>query len=52
MNEPLCKDCLNHDEDWFDKHGQIVKVPFCAANKPQYPSAHQCPMYESKEQSE
>lgn len=47
-----CDTCLNHDEDWFYKNGHMVKVPFCAANKPQFPVAVKCPQYEPKEQSE
>ena len=52
MLQRLCETCQNKDEDWFDKNGHLVKIPFCAANRPQFPSAYQCQQYELKEQDE
>jgi hypothetical protein len=49
MVERLCESCLNRDEDWFDKNGHITKIPFCAANRPQFPVAYECAQYEPKE---
>jgi hypothetical protein len=40
---------MNSDEDWFNKNGHVTKIPFCAANRPQYPVAHDCKWYEPKE---
>ena len=45
----LCDNCMNSDEDWFNKNGHVTKIPFCAANRPQYPVAHDCKWYEPKE---
>ena len=30
----------------IDRHGEVVKVPFCMYNKPVFPNAVNCPGYE------
>ena len=49
MYQTLCANCLNRDVDWFDKNGHVTEIPFCAANKPNFPVAHVCVSYEPKE---
>ena len=45
----ICENCLNKDEDWFDKQGHITKIPFCAANRPEFPAAVHCQHYEPRD---
>lgn len=49
MNK-LCDRCINHDEDWFERNGEIEKIPFCLYNQPVFPSAIKCKHFEAADE--
>ena len=42
-----CENCRHKADDYCQQlNSHIVKIPFCAANRPEFPVAFHCPSYE------
>lgn len=51
MTDKLCDRCAYKDSDWFESRttGTPIHTFYCAANRPQFPSATHCPTFEPTE---
>jgi hypothetical protein len=49
MAKRICENCQHKDEDWTERNGHIVKTPYCAARRPEFPVAFHCHRYEPME---